>query len=437
MSDRVLRPDVAILAAALPPIVLAAVLAAGASGAEKPARQDPADTRAVTIRTVAARTVTAGTVTAPTAPAGPRLADFDLRRGTGFAAPIRMLDRRLARSDVSAVLESSGQSRIAHGCARAAGVPSDSLVLCWDREDSTTRAWVPQGVSSVSDATADEEWGGTALLVSWYARRGIRVSFVNPSRGTYRHVLLVQPVIRGGLATYEDIGVHAGGIAWFGNRLYVADTRAGLREFDMSHIYDLARSRAGSAAGGQVGLYGGKYHARGYRYVMPQTGNWHYTSGLAPVDRCRGTGPLRTSWVSIDRTGGRRPVLAAGEYCGAKRPLGRVVTWPLREGWGLGGSGSLARASWAATLPDDKIQGGVRTNGYWWFSRNRDSGSRSRRGQLLLTYRTRAGWADVLHRAASYGPEDLSCFRGQNRIWTVSEHAGKRALWGTPAEPCA
>ncbi|WP_165495408.1 hypothetical protein, partial [Actinomadura roseirufa] len=351
------------------------------------------------------------------------------RRGSDRSAPLRALGRRLGRIGVGALITSSGQRGLGRGCGRAAGVPGDARVHCWDRQDSTTSTWVPQGVTSSSDASADENWGGRPMLVSWYSRTGVRVTFVNPDRGSYQHVLLVYPRMSGGRATYTDIAVHAGGISWFGRTLYVADTSGGLREFDMTHIYDLARSKNGSRSRpGQVGLHGGKYHAHGYRFVMPQTGSWHYARGRAPHDRCIGRGPLRTSWTSIDRTG-PRPALIAGEYCSRAAPRGRVVTWPLDEGAGLAARGGVARADWAAYLPERKIQGGVRAHGSWWFSHNRDTASGTRRGQFLMTTWDGDEWGEVQRRPASYGPEDLSYFRSQDRIWTVAEHAGRRALW--------
>ena len=67
--------------------------------------------------------------------------------------------------------------------------------------------------------------------MSWYSKRGegARVSFVHAGPGApsgYRHVLLVRPSAGGGFALVK---VHAGGIAWAGRLLYVADTRHGIR----------------------------------------------------------------------------------------------------------------------------------------------------------------------------------------------------------------
>lgn len=362
------------------------------------------------------------------AAAAPNLRDFDLRRGSDRGAPIRALDRRLHRSGAAGLLASSGQRRLRGGCGKAAAVPAGALVHCFDRTDSNTRTWVPQGVTTVSDAVQDERWSGRRpILVSWHDSGRVRVTVVDPDRRTYQHVLLVYPTMKGKKPTYTDIDVHAGGIAWYENKLYVADTRHGLREFDMRHIYDLRRSKAGSTGGpGRVGLHGGKYYGHGHRFVMPQTGSWHFTAGPTG-GRCRGTGPPRMSWVGIDRTTWSH-VLIAGEWCRPKDPRGRVATWPVRA---LSGTRTV-HADWAATLPGDRIQGAVRTNGRWWFTQGRGR----KRGRLLIADRDWWDWGRVTARTISYGPEDLSCYRGQRRIWTVAEYAQKRALWSFPADSC-
>jgi hypothetical protein len=263
--------------------------------------------------------------------------------------------------------------------------------------------------------------------VSWHGGGRVKVTFVDPDRGTYRHVLLVHPTMKGKKPTFTDIDIHAGGIAWYGDKLYVADTRNGLREFDTRLIFDLRQSKAGSTrAAGRVGLHGGKYHGHGYRYVMPQTGSWKFARGWTG-GKCRGSGALRMSWVAVDRTTWRH-VLIAGEWCRPKGPRGRVATWPVQA---LNGTRPV-RADWAAPLPYDRIQGAVRTNGQWWFTQ----GLGKKRGRLFMARRDWWGWAGVTYRTISYGPEDLSCYRGRHRIWTVAEYAHKRALWSFPADSC-
>ncbi|MEV3922947.1 hypothetical protein [Actinomadura coerulea] len=356
--------------------------------------------------------------------------DFDLRRGTDRSGTVRALGGVLRRTGVGALLRSPGHTRLGGGCGRAAGVPAGSLVYCFNGADSTTRDWVPQGVTSVSDAAAGGGWAGGVrpILVSWHNGGRVRLTFVDPDRRVYRHVLLVAPVTRGGRPTYTDVGVHAGGIAWYGDKLYVADTRHGLREFDMRQIFDLAASRAGSTRRpDRIGLHGGTYYAHGFRYVMAQTSSRHFARGRVG-GKCRGSGPLRMSWTAVDRTTWPH-VLIAGEYCRPDWPRGRVVSWPLAS---LAGGGT-ASADGGARLPVDRVQGAVRTHGRWWFTQSRSG----ERGRLFSTRHTGAGWAPVRRRTISYGPEDLSCHRGLHRVFTLAEHPGRRALWAFRASSCS
>lgn len=399
---------VAALVAGVPTVALAA--AAPASRAASP-------------------TTTAAAATAK-APAALDPRDFELRRGSSLVAPILALDRRLRSTGVDGVIRSSGQQKLGRGCGGPAGVPAGSLVYCFNRADTATKAWVPQGVTTASDASAAERspGGGRPILVSWHNGGKVRVTFVNPDRRTYRHVLLVEPAMRGGRATFSDVGIHAGGIAWYGDTLYVADTRHGLRMFDMRRIYDLSKSGAGSTGhAGWIGLHNGKYYGHGFRYVLPQTGSWRFARGK--VGRtCRGSGPPRMSWISVDRTD-LPHVLAGGEYCRPNWARGRVVTWRLEA---LAGGGNV-RPTGGAELPADRIQGAVRTNGRWWFSQSRGH----ERGRLLTARYAGSGWGRVQRYASSRGPEDLSCQRGAHRIWTVAEYAAKRALWSFGADSCA
>lgn len=362
------------------------------------------------------------------APLNPR--DFDLRRGTDRSGTVRALGGRLRRTGVAALLRSTGGARLGGGCGQAAGVPAGSLVYCFDGADSTTRNWVPQGVTTVSDAAAREGWAGGVrpILVSWHNGGRVRLTFVDPDRRAYRHVLLVAPEMRDGRPTYTDVGIHAGGIAWYGDKLYVADTRHGLREFDMRQIFDLTAGNAGSTRrADRIGLYGGTYYAHGFRYVMAQTSSWHFARGRVGA-KCRGSGPLRMSWTAVDRTTWPH-VLIAGEYCRPNWPRGRVVSWPLAS---LAGGG-VASADGGARLPVDRVQGAVRTHGQWWFTQSRSG----RRGRLFSTRYTGRGWAPVRSRTVSYGPEDLSCHRGRHRIFTLAEHPGRRALWAFRAASCS
>lgn len=134
-----------------------------------------------------------------------------------------------------------------------------------DYNEFDSESWYPQGISSSVDA-GDVKYNKNHLfLVSWYAKKdkekGARVTFINTnvSPPKYRHVLLVEPTGTSSKPSFKTVGVHAGGIAWYGNLLYVTDTDHGARLFDVDHIYKV---KDGDGAGRQKD---GSYHAYGYK----------------------------------------------------------------------------------------------------------------------------------------------------------------------------
>ncbi|MCE0445528.1 hypothetical protein LT493_12280 [Streptomyces tricolor] len=115
--------------------------------------------------------------------------------------------------------------------------------------------------------------------MSWYGRlaaerQGARISVVSwdaTGDPTYQHVLLVEPYgLRddgGERYDFRESDLHAGGIAWYGNKLYVADSTVGttgLRVYDLDRIFKVTK---GPGLGRQAD---GTYHAHGYDYVLPQ-----------------------------------------------------------------------------------------------------------------------------------------------------------------------
>ncbi|MFD0851138.1 hypothetical protein ACFQ07_02830, partial [Actinomadura adrarensis] len=358
----------------------------------------------------------------------------------GIGRTLRTVDVRVPLNDPR-----SPQGTWGRPCARAAGVPSDAKAFCFNTADSLTTEWFPQGVTTVSEARADKRWAKERpLLVSWYDEdnrepdRSARVTFINTRTGAYQHVLLVWPYRDAqGSPTYEpigqasDTGVHAGGLAWYGNRLYVADTGSGIRVFDLRRIFDLRRSENGSTKRRDlVGLHGSTYHAYGYRYVMPQV--LSYVPSKQSGEACTSVGTPTHSWLSIDNGG--RDALVTGEWC--KNDRGRVAQFPLTSP----ATGDLqtdtkgqAIPSSVARLPESHIQGGATANGTWWFTRNESAGKRP--GELLEAEWSN-GFKRVQRRSISYGPEDLSCWRSQRRMWTVAEQPGRRAVYGLPTPSC-
>jgi hypothetical protein len=131
-------------------------------------------------------------------------------------------------------------------------------------DDQNTAKWIPQGITSTADSLeAGTVDGVDGLLVSWYREdgKGVRVTFINKADYSYRHVLLVYPFSNN---NFREVPIHAGGLMWYGNTLWVVDTSNGIRVFDMSNIWKVS---TGDGVGRQSD---GTYTAAGYKYVLPQ-----------------------------------------------------------------------------------------------------------------------------------------------------------------------
>ena len=155
----------------------------------------------------------------------------------------------------------------------------------WDSTDSRTKAWYPQGVAASAD--------GALVLVSWYHKpsNAARVSVVDVTARRYRHLPLVT-------AAGEAVRTHAGGLAWREDLLYVTETKAGLRLFDLTAIERTA------ATGDE-------------RYVLPEVARYRPDGG-----------GLRFSYISVDEAGDG---LLIGEYV-RDAPGARLARWPLGSG---------------------------------------------------------------------------------------------------------
>lgn len=127
----------------------------------------------------------------------------------------------------------------------------------------------------LTDSPLSRYQGYDVTLISWHhtiksggknvdGPKGARITFIDrskPNNVRYRHVLLVLGYKdSSGKANFRTQTLHAGGIMWYGNLLYVVDTRAGIRIFDMNHIYEVDDS------GNGIGRVGTKYQAYGYKY---------------------------------------------------------------------------------------------------------------------------------------------------------------------------
>ncbi|MGH3341930.1 MAG: hypothetical protein ACRDPK_03425 [Carbonactinosporaceae bacterium] len=376
----------------------------------------------------------------PIVPVG--TSDFVLTRGaTYLPGRVADLDAELLKSGVQNLLDEANRVAV-QGCIPP-GDPIVTVVASWclNSGDSSDEDWYPQGITGTGDAQADDLWGTKrALLVSWYDgfnitdpyEKGVRVSFLDTATGNYRHVLLVWPYYNSfNNISYGAINIHAGGVVWYGNYLYVVDTDQGIRVFDMRDIFDLGASPNGSTSDpNQIGRQSGVYHAHGYRYVMPQVGAWINPNGNNNyVGDCDPSGPPKFSYVSLDRS--EVPdSLITGEYCNPPNPeddqtkYGRIARWPLDASTGelsADGTGTV-RATEAYRLPDAHIQGATAISDTFHFSQSAGEFAKGR----LITGRV---GENPTEREAGIGPEDLYYWPARNQLWTVTEHPGKRSMY--------
>jgi hypothetical protein len=326
---------------------------------------------------------------------------FTLRRATGtLAVGAAKLAGGIGAVSVEAVLAQANRTGVHKGASGALGSmnPKPLDWYAFDAKDEDTTDWYPQGL------TCGEESGSVGVPVfvaTWYFKpeppvveRGIRVSFLSPRTLKYQHALLVEAKPDG---SYGAINIHAGGVGWHGDLLYVADTSKGLRVFDLKHLLDLRTAQNDLGDPQRIGRQGGKYHAFGYRYVIPQSDSWRVVT----------SGPT-FSFVSIDR--GTTPhTLISGEYR-ENDPHGRVARWDLE----LSG---VPRDAYVMGQP--KIQGAVSAGDKWYLSQAADGNTN---GKLHVSTPGK-----LVTRPYPIGPEDLTIQGG--RLWSVTEFRNKRVIF--------
>ncbi|MEK9521801.1 hypothetical protein MIU24_20790 [Streptomyces venezuelae] len=407
---------------------------------------------------------------------------------------VARLDSVLPKSGVQNLLTAANRT-VQPWCSRDpfGTAPDPDIKYCLQSDDSVSQEWIPQGMTGVSDAKINELWGeaGNIQLFASYDgwdpgrendplptagdcttaeleandacnQKGVRITFVqsrtNPATGTpevkYRHVLLGWTYVNSadhvsfdGLHAAEypiQKGVHAGGIVWYGNYLYVADTRNGLRVFDMRTIMDLdpdgdprTHDAMGADSDGvkttanvedktKVGRHDNVWYSFGYRYVMPQVAAWKFKASQTNPKgsyACVSTGAPKASYISLDRSTAPDRLIM-GEYC---RPesgypsTGRIASFPVAALEGR--SADVPAQGWANYLPltNGGAQGAAVNGGTLYLNESKGtdepgnlwrhtwdtSGRLVPSGQPVKTAR---------------GAEDLYVERGTGRLWSLSEH---------------
>lgn len=300
----------------------------------------------------------------------------------------------------------------------------------WASGDMNTADWYPQGMTGSSDAHESGKIAGRdVVLVSWYDKtgaaptKGARLSLADItdlSDVRYRHLLLVEPT---GDASNPSFGpveslhggaLHAGGIVWYGDYLYVADTHGGLRVFDLTSVI-----RASDFNKDVIGVDGAKVHAHGYKYAVPELFRYTLHDGSCGA---------RFSFASLDRSASPH-TLVTGEYRSDDHN-GRIIVWELDEQTGLLDTrAGEVRAIDAFVSGQTRMQGAAMLDGNVYISSSSQTSTPPKFGRL---YRTRPGLPESSISAWVDGAEDLYVDVHARRVWTAAEHPEKRDVVGIP-----
>lgn len=329
--------------------------------------------------------------------------------------PLRTRPRRVGLDGVLDRLDRTGAWTDVPGDAAGRG-------FRWDDRDVETRWWFPQGVTARLDPDdppdAAPSDAGTAaersvLLTSWYGHGGLgylllgsRLSVVDlgtVAAPRYAHVRLVEERRLVGVPGLRRVPVHAGGLAWYGDHLFVAASGGGLRIFRPADVQRL-RSRV---------------RGRGTRHVLPQVGAYE-----AQADT--GLRGMVYSFLSLER-GTDTDHLVAGEYGRKGTGRHRLLRFALDRSTGLlqaGADGVARPVEMGEGVP--RMQGATIVDGTWFVTASAGEGNP---GDLWVG---RPG-ALVKHRGVlPTGPEDITAWPGSERLWSLTEWPGRR--WVFPVD---
>lgn len=314
--------------------------------------------------------------------------------------------------------------------ARAVRVPAPAAVhgFRWDREDTRSRRWWPQGITTSADAaTGDADgtlMGRSVLITSAYSHRvdgvgmGARLSVVDltdPSTIRYRHVLLVEPSLReDGSLDLRPVRLHAGGIVWHGGHIHVAGTARGFSSFRLD---DVVRVPTGDASRMRVrDPVPATLDAFGFRYLLPVRFTYDARAEA-------GTERLRYSFASLDRSASPHQ-LVVGEYGrGAQTTrLGRFDLDPATSLLSADGDGAVSPA-----LLDDRgvrgMQGAAVVDGTWFVTTSHG------RYHLGSVWVGEPGDLREHRRQLPVGPEDITYWPERDQLWSLSEYPGARYVY--------
>lgn len=346
------------------------------------------------------------------------------------------LDSALPNVTMGAVADDANRTP---SCNSAPSVTNRTAYYCWNDGDQDTSDWYPQGITTSSDAYGEGTYDGKRInLVSWYDHaedgidKGVRISVSNLSASAsappYRHILLVEPSGTASTPSYKPVTVHAGGIMWYGNLLYVADTSGGFRVFDLDHLWQVSTGSS-SAVGRQPD---GSYHAFDYKYVLPQTAK--FTDSTAG-----GYAQLQHSSVALDRTSSPDSVIVSEYRSAADIDAGaqvRTIRVPIdyTNRYLKPASDGIIKATEAYRTDLESVQGSTAINGEFFFSQSDGSDhSNPDSDGDLHTFAAPSGSIVRHGNALTVGAEDLSYDPTRDYLWSLGEYPGYRWVYAADA----
>jgi hypothetical protein len=290
--------------------------------------------------------------------------------------------------------------------ARRVAVPGSAVEgFRWRLRDVWNTTWWPQGIAP------GEHFGRPVVITSWFAQpkrgreMGSRISVVDlgdPRRLRYHHVLLVAPRREHGGIALDPVVVHAGGIAVSGDRLFVAATFGGIREFRLGDIM------AAPPRGLLQRLLGRGSGPFGYRYLLPELASYGQEKKAAGER-------MRYSFLSLEAGGqGDEVRLVSGEY--SKDDERRLARLRLADG--------RTEIDEVHVPGIPQMQGVAVHEGRWFVSASQGD---KVGGDLWV------GDPASLVRLPNVlppGPEDLALWPERRQLWCVSEFPGKRWVFG-------
>ena len=335
---------------------------------------------------------------------------------TKYNAPLAGLLTKARKTTVDYVMAHANHTR-----TPSTAISGEAHGFRWDSSDNGDANAVPQGITTSRDAVGQANGGkydGHQLIaVSFYdndhTAHGSRINLTDwdskyPDK--YRRILLVEPTGTKAKPSFRDVPIHVGGLAWYGNLLYVADTSNGMRVFDMSKI--IKTTATGDA--NLIGAHGGKMYAHHYAFALPQVGT--ITSHVA-----KGTTKLTWSTISLDRP---KKSIVMTEYTsktGSKYPnhAARAIRFDFAKGSTKFAAKTVA--SQALRMPIYNLNGVASHNGRWWFD---DSATHK------LWY-WKPGTSLTSHNWVSSG-ESISYWEdsaGADLLWSLQEGKGSRNVF--------